>query len=88
MLAWFGLMSLAGIMVAGPASDLIGNKIPIALTFLLRVLLFLLILKYQNLMVSASPILLQPLSRQLSLVDSTEFPISVLFLASLQRFTT
>jgi len=49
MLAWFGLMSLAGIMVAGPASDLIGNKIPIALTFLLRVLLFLLILKYQNL---------------------------------------
>jgi predicted MFS family arabinose efflux permease len=49
MLAWFGLMSLAGIMVAGPTSDLIGNKIPIALTFLLRVLLFLLILKYQSL---------------------------------------
>ena len=49
MLAWYGLMSLAGIMVAGPISDLIGNKIPIALTFLLRVLLFLLILKYQNL---------------------------------------
>jgi len=49
MLAWFGLMSLAGIMIAGPASDLIGNKIPIALTFLLRVLLFLLIIKYQNL---------------------------------------
>ncbi|UCD72123.1 MAG: MFS transporter [Syntrophobacterales bacterium] len=49
MLAWYGLMSLAGIMVAGLASDLIGNKIPIALTFLLRVLLFLLILKYQNL---------------------------------------
>jgi len=49
MLAWFGLMSLAGILVAGPASDLIGNKIPIALTFVLRVLLFLLILKYRNL---------------------------------------
>jgi MFS family permease len=49
MLAWYGLMSLAGIMVAGPISDVIGNKIPIALTFLLRVLLFLLILKYQNL---------------------------------------
>ncbi len=49
MLAWYGLMSLAGIMVAGPASDLIGNKIPIALTFLLRFLSFLLILKYQNL---------------------------------------
>ncbi len=49
MLAWYGLMSLAGVMVAGPTSDLIGNKTPIALTFLLRVLLFLLILKYQNL---------------------------------------
>jgi len=49
MLAWYGLMSLAGVMVAGPASDLIGNKIPIALTFLLRFLSFLLILKYQNL---------------------------------------
>ena len=49
MLAWYGLMSFAGVMVAGPASDLIGNKTPIALTFLLRVLLFLLILKYQNL---------------------------------------
>ncbi len=49
MLAWYGLMSLAGIMAAGPASDMIGNKIPIALTFLLRFLSFLLILKYQNL---------------------------------------
>jgi predicted MFS family arabinose efflux permease len=39
MLAWYGLMSLAGIMVAGPVSDLIGNKIPIALTFLLRFLI-------------------------------------------------
>jgi len=50
MLAWYGLMSLAGILIAGPASDLIGNKIPIALTFVLRFLLFLLILKYQNLL--------------------------------------
>jgi MFS family permease len=49
MLALYGLMSLAGIMVAGPVSDLIGNKIPIALTFLLRFLIFILILKYQNL---------------------------------------
>jgi MFS family permease len=50
MLAWFGLMSLVGILVAGPASDLIGNKIPITLTFLLRTLLFLLVLKYQSLL--------------------------------------
>lgn len=49
MLAWLGLMSLAGILVAGPVSDLIGNKIPIALTFVLRFILFLLILRYQNL---------------------------------------
>ena len=49
MLAWFGLMSLAGLLVAGPASDLIGNKIPIAVTFLLRFFLFLLVLRYQTL---------------------------------------
>ena len=49
MLAWLGLISLGGILVAGPISDLIGSKTPIALTFVLRVLLFFLILKYQNL---------------------------------------
>ena len=48
MLAWFGLMSLPGILIAGPLSDVIGNKVPIALTFLFRVFLFLLILKYQT----------------------------------------
>jgi MFS family permease len=49
MLAWFGLMSLAGLLVAGPVSDLIGNKIPIAFTFLLRFFLFLLVLRHQTL---------------------------------------
>jgi predicted MFS family arabinose efflux permease len=49
MLAWLGLMSLAGLLIAGPASDKIGTKTPIALTFLLRFLLFLLVLNYQNL---------------------------------------
>ncbi len=48
MLAWFGLMAMFGIMIAGPTSDIIGNKVPISLTFLIRVLLFLLILKYQD----------------------------------------
>ena len=48
MLAWFGLMALGGVLVAGPASDLIGNKIPLAVTFLLRFLSFLLILNYQS----------------------------------------
>jgi MFS family permease len=50
MLAWFGLMSLAGMLLAGPASDIIGNKIPIAITFIIRILIFLLILKFQNLL--------------------------------------
>lgn len=49
MLAWFGLLSMGGILIAGPVSDAIGNKIPLALTFGLRLILFLLILKYQNL---------------------------------------
>jgi len=48
MLAWLGLMSLIGVLLAGPASDLIGNKIPIAIAFLLRVAAFLLILTHQN----------------------------------------
>ncbi|MBW2063937.1 MAG: MFS transporter [Deltaproteobacteria bacterium] len=48
MLAWAGLMSLAGILIVGPVSDMIGNKVPIAATFILRFLLFSMILKYQN----------------------------------------
>ena len=49
MLAWFGFMSLVGVLIAGLASDRIGCKIPIVLTFLLRVLAFLFILRYQGL---------------------------------------
>ena len=48
MLALSGLMSLGGILISGPASDLIGNKIPIAVSFVLRLLLFLMILIYRN----------------------------------------
>ena len=48
MLAWFGLLSLGGILLAGPASDLIGNKIPIAVTFALRVAVFALVVRYQT----------------------------------------
>ena len=48
MFGWFGLLSLAGILVAGPVSDRVGNKIPIALTFVLRILLFFLILQSQS----------------------------------------
>jgi MFS family permease len=49
MLAWFGLLSMGGMLIAGPASDRIGSKIPIALTFILRLLLFLLVLYDQTL---------------------------------------
>jgi len=49
MLAWLGLMSLPGILIAGPLSDMIGNKIPIILTFLMRFALFIFILKFQGL---------------------------------------
>ena len=48
MLAWFGLLSLGGILLAGPLSDLIGDKVPIAAAFALRVVLFLLVARYQN----------------------------------------
>jgi MFS family permease len=48
MLAWFGLLSLGGILLAGPMSDLVGDKIPIAGAFALRVALFLLVVRYQN----------------------------------------
>ena len=48
MLAWFGLMGLASILIAGPIADKMGVKIPVALTFLLRVLIFLMILKYTS----------------------------------------
>lgn len=48
MLALYGLLSLAGLLIVGPATDVIGNKMPVALTFLLRFFLFLMILRYQN----------------------------------------
>lgn len=48
MLGWFGLMGLGGLLIAGPVSDVVGSKIPIALTFAIRFFLFLLILRYQN----------------------------------------
>ena len=49
MLAWYGLMGLAGILIAGPVADRVGVKVPVALTFFLRVLIFLMILKYTGL---------------------------------------
>ncbi len=43
MLAWLGLLSLVGILLAGPASDAIGNKTPIVITFALRIILFVML---------------------------------------------
>lgn len=48
MLAWLGLLSLAGILLAGPAADAIGNKLPIAVTFALRVVLFAILLRFKG----------------------------------------
>jgi sugar phosphate permease len=48
MLSWYGAMSLCGVLVAGPLSDRIGTKIPIILTFVLRLLLYLLIIRYKT----------------------------------------
>jgi sugar phosphate permease len=48
MLAWYGLMSLVGILIAGPAADRIGVKMPMALTFLLRVVLWIMVLEYKS----------------------------------------
>jgi MFS family permease len=49
MLAWLALMSLAGVLVSGPAADRIGTVIPFAFTFIVRFFLFILVLKYQTL---------------------------------------
>lgn len=49
MLAWSGLLSLPGVLITGPLTDRIGNKIPIIVTFALRLAVFALVLKYQNL---------------------------------------
>jgi MFS family permease len=48
MMGWYGLMSLAGMLLAGPAADRIGSRLPIVLTFALRFALYLFILKYKS----------------------------------------
>ena len=48
MMSWYGLFSFAGMLVAGPAADRIGSKMPVVLTFVLRFLLYLFIVKYKN----------------------------------------
>ena len=39
MLSLYGVMSLAGVLIAGPAADVIGNKIIIIITFVMRIFL-------------------------------------------------
>ncbi len=50
MLGWAGLLSLAGVLITGPVTDRIGNKIPLIITFGLRAIIFILILQYQSVM--------------------------------------
>jgi MFS family permease len=48
MLAWYGGMSLVGILIAAPSADWIGNKTPIVVTFIMRVFLYLLLFRYKT----------------------------------------
>jgi MFS family permease len=48
MLAWAGLLSLAGVLLTGPAADAVGNKLPIALTFAFRTALYVMIFLYKG----------------------------------------
>ena len=48
MLAWLGLLGMGGVLLTGPAVDAIGNKIPIAVTFLLRVALFIALFAFKE----------------------------------------
>ena len=48
MLAWLGLLSMGGVLIAGPAVDAIGNKLPIAATFGLRIVLFVLLFSFKE----------------------------------------
>ena len=44
MLAWAGLLGLAGMLLAGPVADAVGNKLPVAATFAVRTILFSMLL--------------------------------------------
>jgi predicted MFS family arabinose efflux permease len=48
MMAWFGLLAMAGLLVTGPLVDRFGNKLPTVATFVLRLAIFILILFFQN----------------------------------------
>lgn len=48
MLGWYGLLSLGGLLVAGPAADALGCRLPIMITFGIRVLTFLLLLSEKS----------------------------------------
>lgn len=48
MLGWYGLLSLGGLLIAGPAADAFGCRLPIMITFGIRVLTFLLLLSEKS----------------------------------------
>jgi predicted MFS family arabinose efflux permease len=43
-----GLLSAGGILLAGPAVDKVGNKLPIAITFALRIVLFMVLFVFKE----------------------------------------
>ncbi len=50
MMGLAGIFSFIGVLAAGPAVDRFGNKKPVIITFLLRVIVFLMLCKYQTLL--------------------------------------
>jgi len=48
MLAWFGLLGFPGVLIAGPMADHTGVKAVVVLSFVLRVLAFLMILFFTD----------------------------------------
>lgn len=48
MLGWYGLLSLGGLLAAGPAADALGCRLPIMATFGIRVLTFLILMSEKS----------------------------------------
>lgn len=48
MLAWYGGMSLIGVLIAAPTADWIGNRTPITGTFVIRCFLYLILFHYKT----------------------------------------
>lgn len=48
MLGWYGLLSLGGLLIAGPVADALGCRLPIMVTFGIRVFTFVLLMSEKS----------------------------------------